>query len=526
MSFNNTLLGICQFSKLGKRSLSVFICLIVISFASFAFANDDQQISVDDSREQIKKAEKLARRGEFVEAEKILRSVMRTSPGNPKVSLSLARLLLRQTRLFEAYDLAFEVAKKDPRNSYAFAIVGDALLRIGEFENAKLAYVNSIYLNKKEALAWAGLGMLDFYENRIDQSLENLREAVYYEPNEPDFVFALGQVSARSERYPEAAEAYETFLRIGMKTNDERRDRIAGLIRFLKYLGNKRSLFGLSGDSTTTVPMEIIGNRPIISLKVNDWPEPLRFVLDTGSGISVISDTTAKKLKIKSVAKGGKGRALGGNGKFEIVYGFLKNVKIGGVKIRNVPVYIREFHGAGAQADGYIGISLISKFLTTVDYGNLEFSIVRKNSIGDIKRDDDTLSLPLRLTSSGFLSGKVHLEGVDNSLNFIVDTGASISVISDELANSKEITPFIDNTTMRVVGAAGITENVPSFMLPRVTFGVHSQQQIRAVALDLDIINESTGFHQAGILGGNFLKDYSLTFDFENSKVIFVPIRK
>jgi tetratricopeptide (TPR) repeat protein len=496
MSFNNTLLGICRFSLLRRRRLTAFICLAVMGLASFAFASDDEPIPVEDSRQQIKRAEKLSRRGEFVEAEKILRSVMQTSPGNPKVSLSLARLLLRQKRIPEAYNLAFEVAKSNPRNSYAFAIVGDALLSIGEFENAKLAYLNSIYLNKKEAMAWAGLGMLDFYENRISDSLENLREAVYYEPNEPDFAFALGQVSARAEMYKEAAEAYETFLRIGMKTNDERRERIAGLIRFLRFLGNKESLFSLSGEKKTSVPIEIVGNRPIITLRVNDREELLRFVLDTGSGISVISDVTAKRLKIKSITKGGKARALGGDGKFEIVYGFLKNVKIGGVKIRNVPIYIREFHGSGAQVDGYIGISLISKFLTTVDYGNLLFSIVRKDSVEDRKTEND------------------------------VDTGASISVISDDLANSKEITPYIDSEKMRVIGAAGITENVPSFMLPRVTFGTHSQNQIRAVALDLDVINEASGFYQAGILGGNFLKDYSLTFDFENSKVIFVPIRK
>ncbi len=49
---------------------------------------------------------------------------------------------------------------------------------------------------------------------------------------------------------------------------------------------------------------------------------------------------------------------------------------------------------------------------------------------------------------------------------------------------------------------------------------------VTAIALDLDIINEASGFVQAGILGGNFLKNYILTFDFENSKVIFVPIKK
>ena len=138
----------------------------------------------------------------------------------------------------------------------------------------------------------------------------------------------------------------------------------------------------------------------------------------------------------------------------------------------------------------------------------------------------EVLSLPLRLTSSGFLSGEVQLEGIQAPLNFIVDTGASVSVISDEIAGLKEISRFVTDEKMRVIGAAGITEDVSSFLLPRVTFGTHSRESMTAIALDLDMINEASGFEQAGILGGNFLKNYSLTFDFTNSKVIFVPIIK
>ncbi len=85
-------------------------------------------------------------------------------------------------------------------------------------------------------------------------------------------------------------------------------------------------------------------NRPVIQVRINEKDEPLNFVLDTGSGISVISKETAKRLKIKPVTRGGLARAIGGDGKFEIVYGFLKSVNIGEVKIKNVPVYIREFH--------------------------------------------------------------------------------------------------------------------------------------------------------------------------------------
>ena len=136
------------------------------------------------------------------------------------------------------------------------------------------------------------------------------------------------------------------------------------------------------------------------------------------------------------------------------------------------------------------------------------------------------ISIPLRLTSSGFLSGEVQLEGIEAPLNFIVDTGASISVISDDVANMQEISPFVTNEKMRVIGSAGVTENVSSFLLPRVSFGAHSRKSITAIALDLDIINEASGFEQAGILGGNFLRNYRMTFDFKNSRVTFTAINQ
>ncbi len=78
-------------------------------------------------------------------------------------------------------------------------------------------------------------------------------------------------------------------------------------------------------------------------------------------------------------------RGIGGNGKFQIIYGFLRSVEIGNARIKNVPVYIRKFHTANEGIDGYIGLSLISKFLTTIDYGNLTFSLVRKDSIKNVK---------------------------------------------------------------------------------------------------------------------------------------------
>lgn len=509
-------------------ALAAIIALFIGGLPAVGFGGDDdvQQLE-EDTRQLIKQADKLTRKGNFAEAEKILRRIIEKNPNHSLAKLKLAYLLLKQNQLLEPYNLSFEIAKNEPKNSYAFAVLGTTLLNAGNFREAEKVLVTAVTLNKKEALGWAGLGMLDFYENRIEDSLENLRAAAYYNADEPDFVFALAQVSARAEKYREAADAYRRFLAVSPENDTERRDRIKGLINFLTFLGGKLSLYNLDGADQTSVRFELVKDRPIVEVRINNKAQPLRFVLDTGSGITVISLQTAEKLKIKPITKGGLARAVGGSGKFEIIYGFLRSLNIGEVQIKNIPIYIRKFHANDEQIDGYIGLSLISKFLTTIDYGSQKFSLVKKDLADELGIvGDKELFLPLRLTSSGFLSGEVQLEGIERPLNFIVDTGASVSVISNEIAGTETLSRFIRDEKMRVVGAAGVTDGVSSFLLPRVTFGNQSREQIMAIALDLDIINETSGFRQSGILGGNFLKNYRLTFDFKNSKVIFTPVNK
>lgn len=504
------------------RRLSAAL-LVGSALAIGAIASDDVRPISDDPKTLVKKAEKLQKRGDLAGAEELFKRATEARPNDSAIKLKLAYLYVKMRRLVEAYELSFPIAKAEPKNSYAFAIVGTVYLGAGRFTDARMLLYNSVKLDNSQSLAWAGLGMLDFYENKITESLKNLQEAVFHDPFEPDYLYALGQVSARSEKYKEAAKAYEDFLRVSRNSDDDRRARIRGLINFLKYLGTRDGLYKPGGKDSTTVKFELVGNRPVIEMRVNGKDRPLRFVLDTGSGITVISDETAKELGIRAITRGGRAKGIGGDGTFEIVYGFLREVSLGDVVVRSVPVYIRKFHSDG-KIDGYIGLSLISKFLTTVDYGNNTFALQKKDTVRG--EELEGVSVPLRLTSSGFLSGEVQLEGIEQPLNFIVDTGASVSVISSDIATLDAMARHAREERMRVIGAAGITEDVPSYLLPKVTMGAHSRTSITAIALDLDLINEASGFEQAGILGGNFLKNYRMTFDFQNSKLTFVSVAK
>lgn len=479
------------------------------------------------------------RTGDYETAEKHFREAIAKDAHDKDARLGLSFALLKQRLLQDAYDHAARVILADPLSSRAHALLGSAILASGDFLSSVEEFRTSLSIQNDEALAIAGLAMVDFYENRLDPALKGLRRAVSLDANEPDYIFNLGQAAARNERYREAADAYEKFLAIAPKTDSDRRARIRGLIDFLRYLGTQGSLYVLDGDNKTSIPFESIDGRPILKVRVNGSRTPLRFVLDTGSGMSVVSEETAKKLGLRAIARGGMARAVGGGGKFEIVYGFLNSLEVGDVRVESVPVYIRHFFDNKTPVDGYLGLSVISKFITSVDYGESTFTL-RRPSTGNAKDlwgvpitrntvqplGPGVLEIPLRTTSSGFLSGEVHLEGVQRPLNFIIDTGASVSVVSEKLALEEDLENFLQPTRLRIYGAAGIADDVKSLLLPKVMLGTFTRERISAAILDLEPVNETAGFTQNGILGGNYLRHFRVSFDFQRGLIRLEPLVK
>src|SRR5438874_9162560 len=323
------------------------------------------------------RAERAIREGDFEAAEKLYRDLLTKDARDTEARLGLSRALLKQRKNQDAFDQAARVIAVDPMSARAHALLGSALLGAGDFRLSVEEFRTALSFKDNEALAIAGLAMVDFFENRLDESLAGLRRASFIDPNEPDYIYSLGQVAARNERYAEAANAYEQFLRVAPKTDADRRARIRGLIDFLRYLGAQSNLLAVGGPDAITIPFDLVNNRPIINVRVNGSKETLRFVIDTGAGMCVVSTKAAEKLGLKSVARGGMARAVGGAGRFEIVYGFLQSLYVGDAKVERVPVYIRQFFNEQEPVDGYVGLSVLGKYLSTVDYGARKLTLLR-----------------------------------------------------------------------------------------------------------------------------------------------------
>jgi len=314
-----------------RNAIALMGRLAIMSLAAIAlcFLITTAPASPGSDNKALTQAERALRQGEYERAEQIYRELLNKDAHDNEARLGLSFALLKQRNLQPAYDHAARALLLNPLSARAHALLGAAILAAGGFHESIEEFRTALSFNEDEALAINGLAMIDFYENRLDLAIKGLRHAVELARNEPDYIFNLGQAAARSERYKEAADSYERFLQISPKTDEDRRARIRGLIDFLRYLGKQGSLYGLGGANRTIVHFETVDTRPILFVRVNGEKTPLRFVLDTGSGMSVISEVTAKRLGLGIVGRGGLGRAVAGGGRFEFAYGFLSSLDIG-----------------------------------------------------------------------------------------------------------------------------------------------------------------------------------------------------
>jgi len=508
-------------------------------------------VSAESRGKSLKRAEKEVRQANFAEAEKIYRELLGRDQKDKEARLGLSFTLVKQSRLVEAFEEAAQVLSVDPLSSRAHALLGISLLRSGEFRNSIEALYTAVKFNDREALAIAGLSEIEYFENRTRNAYAGMKRAIFLEGSEPDYYITMARICSRLEYYREAADMYQRFLNVSPKTDAERRARIQGLIDFYRYLGNTK-IHRTAGNEVTSIPFVQHNHRPFIEVMINGQG-PLRFVVDTGASLSVISDKVARQLGIKPAAKGGNARAVGGTGTFPIIYGLVDSLTIGDARIEAVPVYVRTVHTTddmpeNQRADGYLGLSVLSNFKVTIDYLNKkmildrtpiseEQAVARDNQPKDQPADPAVaeppvtgetapsgIEIPIRSTSGGLASTETKLPNLDRPLNFIIDTGATVSVISKAAVKRHNLEEFkIPGETYRVIGAAGIEEGAEALRLSNLNVSGFKRENSRALILDLEAVNETSGFEQHGILGGDYLSNFLVILDLRRHQFLLTP---
>src|SRR5207237_1877652 len=103
--------------------------------------------------------------------------------------------------------------------------------------------------------------------------------------------------------------------------------------------------------------------------------------------------------------------------------------------------------------NGTQSVTLIRQRNNDLDLGKLINSVGKSGNLQAVESRPG-YNVAVRTTASGFLSGEILIDGVKKPLNFIIDTGATVTVMAQRLAALDEVHRFINEGGMRVYGAA------------------------------------------------------------------------
>ena len=419
---------------------------------------------------------------------------------------SVAGLLLK-----DEVQQAEALLDKQPRNAQTVALRGEVEFRKGHFEQAEILYREALKMDSKTARAYFGLGKLASARVKNKQAIQEIMRAVELDPKEPLYRLYASEAWANDKNYAEQKKQLEEYVKLNPADEDRLAEAKAGLA-MLKAFGSEE--LGVVEAPQNPAPIRFRKSLNLIfaSVMING-KGPYDFAVDTGATQTVVSEKLAKEIGLETITTTVV-FGIGGAGKVDTTLYKMKELAVGGVKIKNTAVGTFNDPLVTQLADGILATSILSDFIITVNYPGSQLELARKSP--PVAAGAEVL--PVWYFSNLLL---LPLEVNGKRGNFIVDTGAVTTVLSHSMAAQfgiNENTPGakIDLGIAGVGGFEGLVLKIPD-----VTFKTPKNAETfeQVISIDLKQISKMIGTEVSGVAGYDFFSDYKVTLDY-NAGVI------
>ena len=398
----------------------------------------------------------------------------------------------------------------------ARTLLGDALWAIGRFDEADTAYREALDRAPGITRARFGLARSLATRNRLEDALQQALTAAQSAPDDAEVHALVGLIYERLNRFDDSAVAFERYLSLlpPPRSREEGESTMAAVFQNkVRLLRSFRGRVPLQMDREAAerqhrVPFRLVNKKIVLRGRVNRVP--VEFVLDTGSERTGVSNATARRARIGTVAStltAGVGVAA----LRRLDMGRADELEVGTLRMRNVPVAIRRVIRNALPRWQNESLSPLSLGLSVVvDYQRREVTFARR-----LPESDADVVLPMRMNRLPMVRGMLNST---HPAYFVVDTGGELISISAETATALSMKP-VRRIPLRVFGMSGLDEN--AYLLPGVDvdFEEIEFRNVGLAVLNLRAPSVLLGFQVGGIVGHRFLSEYRVSMDMERSEL-------
>jgi hypothetical protein len=402
-----------------------------------------------------------------------------------------------------------------------------ALFQAGQLAEARQAYEAAPRERPGEPSLLKRLGQLALYENRADDALLHLNEALARSsaagrrwPACAGIRAQLAMAYYRVDRFPEASREFAMAagpVPLGPF------GALAGLSRHLAALGDEPR-YRIEGPALTRLDFIVSDPLPAVELSVNGRP-PALFLVDTGAAETVLDELFAARVGAEIVAamKGeyaGRRRARTG-------LGIVDSIESGDLRIAGVPIHTLDLSAISSYFDldvrGIVGTRLLMHFLATIDYPGGALILRRRPPAAGPAR-----GIPFWLAETHLILARGRVNDLPPSF-FWVDTGLAGSGFLASEAKLRAAGVRVDWSAARLgPGGGGVVKEV-DVVIDKLTLGegefAITRRGVPGMTFERppSILGDRLGFEVGGLISHAFFRRHALTLDFGNMRLVLDP---
>jgi Aspartyl protease/PDZ domain len=272
----------------------------------------------------------------------------------------------------------------------------------------------------------------------------------------------------------------------------------------------------------TTIPfIQLTGGIVIVQAKLDNFPDTLNFVLDTGSSGISLDSGTASYLGLKPEPSERTIRGIAGIRKVSFLYD--RKLHFPHLTIDNLNFHINDYNILtevyGEKIDGIIGFAVFSRYIMKVDYDSFKVTFCTPGTIryprgGYLLKPSMTqlVTQPLRVKD-------------DRTINtrFLYDMGAGLCMLlsRDFVQDSN----FLNKKRKRYIkegeGLGGKID-MELTVIKEVKLGPYRFKNVPVFVFD-DFTNITSYPQLGGILGNDILRRFNIILNYGHGDIFIIP---
>jgi len=266
---------------------------------------------------------------------------------------------------------------------------------------------------------------------------------------------------------------------------------------------------------------QLTGGVVILQAQLDNFPDTLNFILDTGSSGISLDSTTVAYFKLHPEASDRTIRGIAGIKKVGFLYN--RSLRFPELTVDSLNFHVNDYSVLtsvyGEQIDGIIGYSLLSRYIVKINYDSLKLDICSKGTLRYPK--GGFLFRPI-LSTLPVQFARIKDETLHNA-RFLHDIGAGVCLmLSQDFVDDSSLLQKKRKLWPKDGEGIGGKINMNLTIIKELKLGPYRFRNIPTYIFE-DTYNVTSYPYLGGLIGNDILRRFNVIFNYAKRDIHMVP---